>query len=65
MKDREKKMQRKKNNIIVKTRILKLEDKLMDVIEISSKYEFVPVPVFEAEMSEILKEIEYLDSLID
>ena len=36
----------------------------MDVIEISSKYEFVPVPVFETEMAEILKEIEYLESLL-
>jgi len=35
----------------------------MDIIEISNNYEFVPVPVFEAEMSEILKEIEYLESL--
>ena len=35
----------------------------MEVIEISSKYEYVPVPIFEAEMSEILKEIEYLETL--
>ena len=57
-------MQTKKNNNIIRTRIIELEDKLMDIIEISSKYELVPVPVFEFEMSEILKEIEYLESLI-
>lgn len=50
-------------NAIIKIKILELEDKLMDVIEISSNYEFVPVPIFEAEMSEILKEIEHLESL--
>ena len=52
-------------NSIIGIRILELEDKLMDVIEISSKYDFVPVPVFEAEMSEILKKIEYLENIID
>lgn len=51
-------------NDIIRIKILELEDKLMDVIEISSKYEHVPVPVFEAEMGEILKEIEYLENLI-
>ena len=49
---------------IIRIKILELEDKLMDVIVISSNYENVPVPVFEAEMSEFLKEIEYLESLI-
>ena len=51
-------------NAIIRIRILELEDKLMDVIEISSKYEFVPVPVFEAEMSDLLKEIEHFERLI-
>jgi hypothetical protein len=45
-------------------RILELEDKLMDSIEIASKYENIPVPVFELEMNAILKEIEYLESLL-
>ena len=51
-------------NEIIRIRILELEDKLMEVIEISSKYEHVPVPIFEAEMSDLLKEIEYLEVLI-
>jgi len=51
-------------NTVVRIKILELEDKLMNVIEISNHYENIPVPVFEAEMSEILKEIEYLENLI-
>lgn len=51
-------------NNVVKLRILELEDKLMDLIEISSKYDNIPIPLFEFEMVEILKEIEYLESLI-
>jgi len=51
-------------NKIIKIKIIELEDKLMDVIEISSNYENIPVPVFEVEMSKILKEIEYLEGLI-
>jgi len=49
---------------VIQTRILELEEKLMDVIEISSKYEKIPVPVFEQEMNSILKEIEHFESLI-
>ncbi len=49
---------------IIKIKILELEDKLMDVIEISSLYEHIPVPVFEAEMSDIIRRIEYLETLI-
>lgn len=37
----------------------------MNVIEISSKYENIPVPVFEQEMDYILKEIEHLQSLVE
>jgi len=51
-------------NNVVKIRIIELEDKLMDLIELSSKYETIPVPIFEFEMIEILKEIEYLESLV-
>jgi len=58
-------MEEKHTNNIIRTRILELEDKFMDLIEISSKYENIPLPVFELEMSEILKEIEYLENLIN
>jgi len=51
-------------NNILRIKILELEDKLMDVIEISNNYENVPVPVFEFEVNAILKEIEYLENLI-
>jgi len=34
----------------------------LDLIEISIKYENIPVPVFEREMDAILKDIEYLES---
>ena len=54
----------KQTDEIIKIRILELEDKLMDVIVISNNYDNIPVPIFEGEMGEILKEIEYLDSLI-
>ncbi len=37
----------------------------MEVILISSKYEMIPVPVFEQEMKSILKEIEHFESLIE
>ncbi len=50
---------------IIELRILDLEDKLMDLIEISVKYDKIPVPVFEFEMEEILKEIEYLENNFD
>jgi len=57
-------MEEKQNNQVIKTKILELEEKLMDVIEISSRYEKIPVPVFEQEMDSILNEIEYLESLL-
>lgn len=49
-------------NNIIRIKILELEDKLKDIIEISSKFEFFPVPGFELEMDAILKEIEYLEN---
>ncbi len=58
-------MEQKQTNIVIRIRILELEDKLMDSIEISSKYENIPVPVFELEMNAILKEIGYLENLIE
>ena len=57
-------MEQGQTNNVIKLRILELEDKLMDLIEISIKYENIPVPVFEFEISHILKEIEYLENLI-
>ena len=56
-------MEEKQCNEVIKTRIIELEEKLMDVIEISSRYEKIPVPVFEQDMDSILKEIEYLECL--
>jgi len=56
--------EKQKNNVII-TRIIELEDKLMNIIEISVRYENIPVPVFEHEMDAILKEIEYLENLTD
>ncbi|MFW9874305.1 MAG: hypothetical protein ACFFG0_14465 [Candidatus Thorarchaeota archaeon] len=58
-------MEEKQTSKVIKTRILELEEKLMDIIEIASNYENIPVPVFESEMNEILNEIEYLESLIN
>ena len=58
-------MEEKQVNNVIGMKIIELEDKLMDIIEISSKYENLPVPVFELEINSILKEIEYLDNLLD
>jgi len=57
-------LEEKQTNNVIRTRIVELEDKLMNIIEISVKYEDIPVPVFEHEMDAILKEIEYLENLI-
>ncbi|MFX1592194.1 MAG: hypothetical protein ACFFCL_05825 [Promethearchaeota archaeon] len=56
-------MEEKQTNNVVKLRILELEDKLMDLIEISVRYEEIPIPILEHEMNSILKEIEYLENL--
>ncbi|KKN31895.1 hypothetical protein LCGC14_0819390 [marine sediment metagenome] len=58
-------MEQKQTNIVIRIRILELEDKLLDLIIISNKYENIPVPVFELEMNAILKEIGYLENLIE
>ena len=58
-------MENNQINIVFKARIIELEEKLMDIIEISSNYEQIPIPVFEQEMDSILKEIEYMESLIE
>ena len=56
-------MEEKQTNNVIKTRILELEEKLMDLIEISNRYDFLPIPVFEPEINAILKEIKYLENL--
>lgn len=57
-------MEEKHTNNVIRTKILELEDKLMDLIEISSKYENIPAPIFD-EMDSILKEIEFMENLIE
>jgi len=56
-------MEEKQDNNVIRTKILELEDKVLDLILISNKYENIPIPVFELEMNAILKEIEYLENL--
>ena len=58
-------MEKKLENGVIRLKILELEDKLLDLIIISNKYENIPVPVFELEMNAILKEIGYLENLIE
>ena len=58
-------MEEKQTKLILKMRIIELEEKLMDVIILSSRYDNIPVPVFEEEMNALLKEIEHLERLID
>ena len=57
-------MEENQTNQIFELRIIELEERLMDLIEVSVKYENIPIPVFEQEMDEILKKIEYLENLI-
>lgn len=45
---------------IIGVKILELEDKLMDLIEMANNYPNVPVPIFEQEMEEIFYKIESL-----
>ena len=58
-------MEEKQTKLILKIRIIELEEKLMDVIVLSSRYDNIPVPVFEEEMNVLLKKIDYLERLID
>jgi len=58
-------MEGKLENGVIRLKILELEDKLLDLIIISTKYENIPVPVFELEINAILKEIGYLENLIE
>ena len=50
-------------NNVVKIRILELEDKLMDTIEMANNYPEIPVPIFEQEIDVILAKIENLTRL--
>ena len=45
---------------IIDLKILELEDKLLDLIEMANNYPDVPVPIFEHEMEEIFSKIESL-----
>ena len=42
--------------------IIDLEERLMDMIEISSKYDELPVIAFELEINEILRQLERLEA---
>jgi len=48
---------------IIEIKIVELEDKLMDLIEMANSYLNVPVPIFEQEMEEIISKIESLQRL--
>jgi len=48
---------------IIELKILELEEKLMDSIEMANNYPDVPVPIFEQEMEKILSKIESLQRL--
>ena len=56
-------MQTNNQKKIIQARVIELEEKLMDLIEISDRYSDIPIPIFETEMDEILKEIDYLNKL--
>ena len=45
---------------IIEVKILELEEKLMDLIEMANNYPNVPIPIFEQEMEEIISKIESL-----
>ena len=49
---------------IIEVKIIELEDKLMDLIEMANNYPNVPVPIFEQEIEELITKIEYLEKLI-
>ena len=56
-------MVKKQLKNVVEVRIVELEDKLMDVMEIANNYPDIPVPIFEQETDEILAKIENLTRL--
>ena len=50
----------KQETNIIEIKILELEEKLMDIIEMANNYPDVPVPIFEQNMEEIISKIESL-----
>lgn len=48
---------------IIEIKILELEEKLMDIIEMANNYPDVPVPIFEQNMEEIISKIESLQRI--
>ncbi len=48
---------------VVEARIIELEEKLMDAIELANNYPNVPIPIFEQEIDAILTKIENLTRL--
>lgn len=56
-------MIKKQEISVVEVRILELEEKLMDLIELANNYPNIPVPFFEHEMDEIVSKIESLQRL--
>ena len=50
-------------NTVIELRIVELEDKLMDTIEMANNYPNVPIPIFEQEINTILTKIENLTRL--
>lgn len=53
-------MEEKQEISIIEIKILELEDKLMDIIEVANNYPDVPVPIFEQNMEEVISKIESL-----
>jgi len=53
-------MVEKQEASIIELKILELEDKLMNIIEMANNYPDVPVPIFEQDMEEIISKIESL-----
>ena len=58
-----KRMVEKQIENIVEVRIVELEDKLMDAIQMANNYPDVPIPIFEQEINAILTKIENLTRL--
>ena len=56
-------MVEKQETNIIEVKIIELEDKLMDVIEMANIYPNVPVPIFEQEMEELISKIESLQRI--
>jgi len=56
-------MVEKQKKPIIEVRIVELEDKLMDTIEMANNYPDIPVPIFEQEIDAILTKIENLTRL--